>query len=111
MEIRADEKVCIFTPLAPRLDERECGRLFAEIEAENKVSAIDLSHVHDCTMDFIEGLKRLCSFKKIGIFNIPSDIFVLFNIMKLDRCAKLFVSELDFGEDSRQMINRNFRVL
>lgn len=111
MEIRDNEKVCIFAPLSPKLDKRESLRIFDKIIRENRDVALDLRFVQDCTIDFIETLKEIASTKKIGIFNIPSDIFVLFNIMQVDKSAKLFVCEPDFEENSRQIINRQFYVL
>ena len=51
------------------------------------------------------------SCKDLGIFNISSDIFVLFNIMDIDKYAKIFVSELDFEEDARRLINRKFTII
>lgn len=111
MEIRDNEKVCIFAPLSPKLDKRETGRLVAEINNEDKQIAIDLSFVQDCTIDFIEGLKELALKKRVGIFNIPSDIFALFNFMNIDKSVNLYVSELDFEENTRQIINRKFVLI
>lgn len=111
MEIRDNEKVCIYAPLSPKLDKRESSRLLKEISAESRQVALDLRFVQDCTIDFIESLKEIASTKKIGIFNIPSDIFVLFNIMKIDKTVKLFVCEPDFEENTRQLINRQFSLV
>lgn len=111
MEIRDTEKVCIFAPLSPKLDKYESNRILNKILKENREIAIDLRFVSDCTIDFIENLKKIASCKKIGIFNIQSDIFVLFNIMQVDKFAKLFVSEIDFEDNTRQLINRCFTVL
>lgn len=111
MEIRENENICIYTPLTCRLEKRSCERLFREIKSDNRNIALDLSWVQDCTIDFIEGLRELALLKKIGVFNIPSEIFVLFNVMNMDKAVKLFVSEYDFIEDSRRLINRHFQVL
>lgn len=111
MEIRDTEKVCIFAPLSPKLDKRESSRILDKISKENREIALDLRFVQDCTIDFIETLKEIASIKSIGIFNIPSDIFVLFNIMQVDKTAKLFVCEPDFEENSRQLINRQFSIV
>ena len=45
------------------------------------------------------------------MFNIPSDLFVLFNVMNLDKSLELFVSEMDFEENAHQLINRKFKVV
>ena len=111
MEIRDNEKFCIFAPLGGRLDYKESERLLKEISAESRQVGIDLKYVYDCTIDFIEALKESAKNKKISIFNIPSDIFVLFNIMKLDRAVNLYVSESDFELETRRLINRNFQLV
>jgi hypothetical protein len=111
MEIRESDKVCIYTPLAPRLNAYECSRLFPSLASENKTIALDLSFVQDCTIEFIEALKNLASCRDIGVFNIQSDMFALFNLMNVDKTVRLFVSESDFYENSRRLINRKFSIV
>ena len=111
MEIRDNTTSCIFAPLSPKLTARESQRLFKEIENEKRAVGIDLKYVYDCTIEFITELKRVGVLKNIGIFNVPSDIFALFNIMGMDKAVKLYVSESDFQEDSRQLLNRKFSVI
>ena len=111
MEIRENDDLCIFAPLSTKMDSYESSRLFREIEKENRKSAIDMTYVTDCTIDFIEKINEFCGKKKISIFNISSDIFALFNVMKTDRYANLYVSELDFAEQTRQLVNRKFSVV
>lgn len=111
MEIRENDKLCIFTPLCKILNKQECIRLFNIIEKDSRKIAIDLSYVNECTIDFIEKIKNFPTNKRLGIFNIPSDVFVLFNTMKVDKSANLYVSELDFIENSRQLLNRDFSLV
>jgi hypothetical protein len=111
MEIRDNDKICIFAPLGGKLDNRESQRLLKEISSERRQIGIDLKYVYDCTIDFIETLKTVAMTKQISIFNIPSDIFVLFNVMRLDRTVNLYVSELDFEESQRRLINREFKLV
>lgn len=111
MEIRDNDKICIFAPLGERLDKRESERLLKEISLETRQIGIDLKYVYDCTIDFIEALKLSAKQKQIAIFNIPSDIFTLFNIMNLDKAVNLYVSEYDFENNSRRLINRHFKLI
>ena len=111
MEIRDNDKICIMAPLTPKLDKIACDRLYKKIMNDYRNVAIDLSYVHECSIDFIENIKQIAKTKKIGIFNIPSDIFVLFNIMDIDKHADLYVSELDFKENQRTLINRKFSLV
>ena len=111
MEIRENDNLCIFAPLSAQLNEYEPLRLQKNVEDEERFVGIDLQYVQDCTIDFIYTLKNIAKKKRIGVFNIPSDIFTLFNIMDIDRIANLFVSELDFKESQRQLLNRKFSVV
>jgi hypothetical protein len=111
MEIRETDNIYILTPLSPKMDKRETQRLFSNITIKNKKIALDLAYVQDCTIDFLEKLKAFALDNEIGIFNIPSDLFTLFNFMGLDKSVGLFVSESDFVENARRLINRKFSVL
>ena len=109
MEIRLFDKCCIIVPLAPKLDALECRRLYNEIKNYKGFSiGIDLTFVQDCTIEFIEELYKI---EPLSIFNIPSDIFTLFNIMRVDKHANLFVSEEDFQANKHRLINRQFNIV
>lgn len=110
MEIRENKNVCIIAPICSKLDKYKTQRILERVRKESRHVAIDLGYVKDCTMDFIEGILT-CANKDLGIFNIPSDIFVLFNVMNLDKFVKLYVSEMDFETSSRQLINRKFSII
>jgi len=111
MEIRENNTLKILAPLMSNLDSKVWNRIEKEISLESRQIALDLSRVQDCTIDFIEELKQFCTEKNLGLFNIPSDIFVLLNIMQIDKCAKLYVSENDFIEDKHLLINRKFLLV
>ena len=111
MEIRDNNSVYILAPLSPVLDKNEAKRVFFNLEQETRRIALDLSYVVDCTADFFEALNEFSKKKEVSLFNITSDIFVLLNSLGLDRCIKLFVSELDFEENSREIVNRRFSLV
>ena len=111
MEIIQKDTISIITPFSPRLGKYEAKRLANVINQEARQIAINLNFVSDCTIEFIEELKNIAKIKNIGIFNIPSDIFTIFNIMKIDKTINLYTSELDFTEQKRQLINRSFSIL
>ena len=109
MEIKETEKYYIITPLSPKLSERESLRLSDEIINNNsKKIGIDMTFVHDCTIDFINQLVNL---KNISLFNISSDILALLTSMNLDKSVALFVSEMDFLNDKHQLLNRHFSIV
>ena len=111
MEIIQKQNVSIITPFSPRLDKRRTESLMNKILACNTEIAINLDYVSDCTIEFIEALKNVAKTKKIGIFNIPSDVFTLFNIMNIDKSIALYTSELDYEENRHQLINRKFNIV
>lgn len=110
MEIKYNEKCCIIVPLSSNLSSYKLEKIFDRIEKEERRVALDLSNFQDCNIEFIQRLMDIKR-KDLGIFNIPSDIFVLFNMMNLDKFAKLFVSQMDFENDLRQIINRKFSII
>ncbi len=108
MKIRCNDKVCIFTPSVTKLDSSFNTGIFTETAGESKLIGLDMCNVQDCTVTFCENLIEFSKKRKIGIFNITSDVFAVFNIMNLDKSAYLFVSELDFEENTRRLIKRKF---
>ena len=109
MEIKETEKYYIITPLSPKLSERESLRLGEELlNIQNKRVGLDMTFVHDCTIDFIN---QLVNFKNISLFNISSDIMALLTSMNLDKSVALFVSEIDFLNDKHQLLNRHFSIV
>lgn len=112
MEIQITDKFCIFTPLTPRLDERETMRLFDDIKQYKDYEiGIDLSFVQDCTVEFLDELRCFSKEKGIGIFNIASDIFTIFNFMQVDKQINLFVNESDFKLNKHRLLNRKFNLV
>ena len=94
MEITVKNNCRIITPLSPVLSERESLRLEEELYcSEKERTALDLSYVNDCTIEFIDEIRK---HKGISLFNINSDIFAILTSMNLDKILKLFVSEMDF---------------
>ena len=111
MEIKHTENACIFTPLTPKLDSYSTERLFSEINSTRKISAIDLTFVQECTIDFLSTLVEYAKIEKLSIFNIPAEIFVLFNVMNIDKSVHLYVNKEDFEQNSRQLVNRKLAVV
>ena len=81
MEIRENDRICIYAPLNSNLGAYDSERLLKEISKDDRDVAIDLQYVENCTVDFIETIKCISCSKKIGIFNISSDIFTILNVI------------------------------
>jgi anti-anti-sigma regulatory factor len=92
------------------LSDYKVKKIIDRINRETRKVSIDLSNIQSCSSFFIESLAKLQN-KDLSMFNINSHIFVLFNIMNIDKTIKLFVSELDFEENTRQLINRKFSIV
>lgn len=108
MEIKTSQKFCIITPLTPKIDSRETIRLIKEIKNfSDKTIGLDLSFVEDCTIEFIEAVKNT----KAGIFNINSNIFLIFNFMNIDKYVNLFNTEEDFKLNKHRLLNRKFCII
>ena len=108
MEIRTSQKYCIITPLSPKLDSRETDRLKTAIsENSDKNIGIDLNYVEDCTIEFLEMIKKL----KAGFFNIQSDVFSLLILMDIDKTTELYTTEEDFLSHRRRLLNRHFSIV
>ncbi len=110
MEIRDNKNVCIITPLGSEIGLHKQKSIFDFIQKDSRRIALDFKNLQTCSIEFIEALRNI-NYRDLSIFNIPSDIFVLFNIMNLDKFVKLYVSELDFEQNSRQIVNRKFTVV
>ncbi len=112
MEIKTSELFCILTPLSPKLDKREAARIFQEADSnKTKLIGLDLSFVQDCSIDFYEELSSFAKNSFIGLFNIPSEIFTIFNVMNLDKEVSLFVNEIDFKANKHRILNRKFCIV
>jgi hypothetical protein len=109
MEITLKDNCRIITPLSSKLTDRESQRLSEElINCYEDRTALDMTYVNDCTIDFIDEISR---YKGISLFNISSDVFAVLTSMNLDKTLKLFVSEMDFLNDKHQLINRKFCII
>jgi len=113
MEIAENENYCFITPLSPKLDSRESTRIFDILTNVNKnlKIGINLEYTHECSIEFIETIKSFSENRNIGIFNIPPEIFILFNICKLDKITDLYNLQSDFEDKKYKLINRNFSVI
>lgn len=76
---------------------------------KSKRVAIDLGNIkiaHNC---FFEVLKEFAEHKKLSLFNIPPDVNLLLYLMNYNPYIKLYVNEMDFIDQKRELIYRNFR--
>lgn len=105
MEIKTSDLYCIITPLSPMLDKREAVRIVQEFD-NSKIIGLDMTFVKDCTIDFFEEIALKAEKSFVGLFNISSDIFTIFNIMELDKRLNLFVSEMDFKQNKHRILKR-----
>ena len=110
MEIRENLKNYIITPLSPILNDYESYRVIEELNSCNKNVALNMEYVQDCSIDFFEKIKEFAQNKIIGMYNVQADIFLLLNLMDLDKKIQIFVNEEDYLSNKRMLINRRFQV-
>ena len=109
MEILTSDNYCIITPLSTKLNKEETLRISKAIEQYQEYNiGLNMDYVKECSIDFIEKIKSL---KNISLFNIASDIFTILNIMNVDKCVNLYVTEENCKSCTHRLINRNFRIL
>ena len=77
----------------------------------NKSIALNLHEVDSICVEFLEFLKDTSTNRCISLTNIQSEIFVLLNLTKYDKFAPVFLSDTDFLDQKRVLINRRFSVL
>ena len=111
MIIEISDNFCILTPVCADLNITESNKIFKFIKNENKRVGVDLSNICSFSYFFIENLIKTAKIKSISLFNIPDDLFVLFNTMNTGKTVDLFVNDIDFRENSRKLINRQFSVV
>ncbi len=109
MEILTSDNYCIITPFSKKLNAEETLRILKVIEQYNGLNiGLNLDYVKECSIDFIEKIRAI---KNIGLFNIPSDVFTIFNIMNVDKFVNLYVSEEDYKGSVHRLINRKFSLV
>ncbi len=108
MKIITSQKFCIIIPLNPKLDSKEVKRLEEEIKLHaGKRIGINLDYVVDCTIEFLDFVKKL----KTELFNIHSDILSLLLLMNIDKTTSLYTTEEDFKTNRRRLLNRRFNIV
>ena len=109
MEILLKGDNCIITPLTQCLYKHQTVRLSDAInEYMTYKIGINLANVTDCSIDFIDMVN--CT-KNLSLYNIQSDIFVIFNKMGLDKILNLYNSEIDFLSSNHRLLSRNLNIV
>lgn len=112
MEINSTDKICVITPLSPKLDKRESARIIDELKNyKQETIGFDFEFVETCSFEFLDKIKTIAQNCKVGFFNIPSDVFAILTFMNLDKYIKLYVNYEDFAQDKHQLINRKFSII
>ncbi|HNW25206.1 MAG TPA: hypothetical protein PLG15_01140 [Candidatus Gastranaerophilaceae bacterium] len=78
---------------------------------KNKSVAINLQNVEYVCSEFLEFLKEFSKKREISLFNIQAEISALFYLTKYDKFAHIYLNDIDFYEQKRMLLNRNFSIL
>ncbi len=77
----------------------------------NKPVALNLQNVEYICCEFLDFLKELSQKREISLFNLQAEISALFNITKYDKYAHIYLNDIDFYEQKRMLLNRNFSII
>jgi len=85
-------------------------RDYFRLHKKRKRIAFNLHNVEVKSHNFFEFLKSFSEKQKISVFNIASDLFILFNLMKYNAYVDFFNREDDFLNNKFSLVSRNFRI-
>lgn len=97
---------------SPRLSQELLGSLDMRVRdfANDKKLALDFACVGWVCAEFLNFLKVNAARREICLINLSSEIFTLLNLTRHDGFARIYLSESDFLDDKRQLVNRRFSV-
>jgi len=73
--------------------------------------ALNLQDVDYICVEFLEFLRESSRFKSLSLTSLQSELLVLLNLTKYDNFAPIFLSDVDFLEQKRVLLNRRFSLL
>jgi len=86
-------------------------RKFLNQFPSNKSVALNLHDVDYICVDFLEFLKETSKSRNLALTSLQSEILVLLNLTKYDNFAPIFLNDIDFLEQKRELLNRRFSVV
>lgn len=113
MNIRDVEKTAIVDIAGNAMSQSEL-ELIQEL-FEQKASgcriAINLKNVDYITDDFIKLLKRYANEKKLSLFGLNNDIYLMLFITQSDKYADIYLNEQDFMQNKNIIVHRRLKLL
>ena len=85
-------------------------KILKDIPSDRPI-ALNLNDVDCVCVEFLEFLREVSSLRHFSLTNLQSEILVLLNLTKYDKFAPIFLSDIDFLEQKRALLNRRFVVL
>lgn len=79
--------------------------------SESKAIVLNLDEVAFVCSDFLEFLKKISSSRKISLTCLHSEILVLLNLTEYDKFVSIFLTDFDFLQQKRELLNRKFAVV
>lgn len=113
MKIKDVNKVCIVDiegNSVSKSDLIDLKRLFRE-KASKKRIGIDLNKVLNIRHDFLDFLKESSSQKKLSLFNINNEVYLLLFVSRYDKYVNIYLNEDDFYKDKRCIVYRRLKLL
>ena len=72
--------------------------------------AFDMRFVKNIRENFLQFIKKCSQKNKISLFNLNSEIMALMNIRNYNKYVYIYTDESDFCQNTRAIVNRQFRV-
>jgi len=85
-------------------------KMLSEIPS-GKPIALNLHGVDCICVEFLEFLRETSSQKRLSLTSLQSELLVLLNLTNYDNFAPIFLSDVDFLEQKRALLNRRFSLL
>jgi len=85
-------------------------KILNEFPSDRQI-ALNLHDVDFICIEFLEFLKETSSLRRLSLTSLQSETLVLLNLTKYDNFAPIFLSDVDFLEQKRALLNRRFVVL
>lgn len=77
----------------------------------NKSVALNMKNVDFICIEFLDFLKESARLKRVSLTCLQAEILVLLNLIQYDKFAPIFLTDSDFLNQKRELLNRRFLVV
>jgi hypothetical protein len=113
MIVKDAENICIIVIEGNTISDTELTELeqFSKQKGLKIRIGIDLGNVKTVKAGFLEFLHRASLKKKVSIFNVNSDIYLMLFVMHYEQYTEIYLDERDFRMEKRNIVYRRLKIL